>query len=265
VVLITGASSGLGMATAELLARSGCRVYGANRTNGENSNGVIRLPLDLADEDSVRGVVEQVIQAEGGLDVLVNNAGMGLAGAIENFTSEEMRRQFEVVFFGLDSLCRAALPHLRQSSAGKIVNISSIGGLIGLPFQGAYSAAKFAVEGYSEALRLELKPFGIHVSIINPGDFHTGFTSSRIIVRRENEDSPYRERFLKALSVIEADERGGCNPILVARTVRRIIFSRRPAFRYLAGRFDQRLMARIKPILPHAVVDWLMLNHYRAG
>ncbi|MFO7617224.1 MAG: SDR family oxidoreductase [Bacteroidales bacterium] len=265
VVLITGASSGLGLATAELLAASGCRVYGANRSNLKPSNGVTRLPLDLTDEVSIKGVVEQVIRAEGRLDAVVNNAGFGLAGALENFTSEEMRRQFEVVFFGLDSLCRASIPHLRQSIAGKIINISSIGGLIGLPFQGAYSAAKFAVEGYTEALRLELKPFGVHVSVVNPGDFHTGFTSNRTIVGRENEESPYRQRFRKTLSIIESDELGGCNPILVAKTVRRIIFSRSPGFRYLAGRFDQKLMARIKPILPHALVDWLMLNHYRAG
>ena len=170
MVLVTGASSGIGLACADLLARRGFRVYGASRTATEPERAFPSLRMDVDDDVSVAEGVARVLEREGRIDAAVNCAGFGIAGA---------KRQFETNFFGVLRVCRAVLPAMRERRAGTIVNVSSIAGLVPLPFQGFYSASKFALEGMSEALRMEVRPFGIRVVLVEPGDCRTHFTANR--------------------------------------------------------------------------------------
>ncbi|MFA6127199.1 MAG: SDR family NAD(P)-dependent oxidoreductase [Bacteroidales bacterium] len=265
VILITGASSGLGKAAAELLIARGHVVYGASRHPAQEKVGFHPVLMDVTDQQSVEAAMKEIIAKEGRIDVLVNNAGMGVGGALENFSSVEVQIQFETNFFGMARLTSCVLPYMREKKSGKIINISSIGGLMGLPFQGHYSAAKFAVEGFSEALFMEVKPFNIKVIVVNPGDFKTGFTSNRIFTAKDTGGGDYGQRFKKAVAVIEKDEQGGSDPSVLGRTIEKIVRTKNPKFRYIAGRFDQRLIARLKPFLPHSLMAWILSDHYKVG
>ena len=265
VVLITGGSSGIGEACASHLADHGFETYAAARSLTGDSFAerpyLHGVTMDVTDEDSVRRGVESVLNRAGRLDAVVNCAGFGIGGSIEDTSLDEARRQFETNFFGILRVCRAALPTLRAQSGGRIVNVSSIAGRIGLPYQGLYSATKYAIEGFSEALRMELRPFGIHVSLIEPGDFCTGFTASRLRVS-VGEEGPYADRFARALAAAEADEMGGHPPVRVARLLLRILRSRSPRLRYTVGPLSQRLSAIAKPLLPAGFVEREVMKHY---
>ena len=179
IILITGASSGFGKITAHMLSEQGHIVYGTSRKPSENIGKVRMLVVDVTNSISVRHAVEQIISEQRRMDVLINNAGMGIGGALELATEEEVSMQMNTNFFGVVNMCKAVLPYMRKARRGKIINISSIGGVMGIPYQGFYSASKFAVEGYSEALALEVHPFHIKVCLVQPGDFNTGFTDNR--------------------------------------------------------------------------------------
>src|ERR1700759_3251829 len=180
VVLVTGASSGIGLACATYLAGRGYRVYGTSRRAGTSQKGsVAMLVADVTNDLSVEQAVAAVLEREGRLDIVVNNAGMCLAGPAENTSIEAAKSQLEVNFFGAHRVCRAVLPIMRSQRAGYIVNIGSIGGLVAIPYQSMYSASKFALEGFSESLRMEVRPFGIRVVIIEPGDHKTAITENR--------------------------------------------------------------------------------------
>ena len=182
VILITGASSGFGKVTAQTLAGKGYVVYGTSRRIANGNIGQIRMLIaDVTDENSVRSAVNRIMDEQGHIDVLINNAGMGIGGALEMATDEEISSQMDTNFMGMVRMCRAVLPIMRKQRQGKIINISSIAGRIAVPYQGFYSASKFAIEGYSEALSMEVYPFGIKVCVVEPGDFNTGFTASRNI------------------------------------------------------------------------------------
>lgn len=265
VILITGASSGLGKAAADFLSSQGHIVYGTSRKPSGEKLPWKPISMDVTNQQSVESAVNEVIAKEGHIDVLLNNAGMGIGGALENFSGPEVQKQFDTNFFGMARMVSAVLPSMRARKSGKIINISSIGGLMGLPFQGQYSAAKFAVEGYSEALSMELKPFNIKVVVVNPGDFKTGFTSSRIFTEIDSKGGNYDVNFKKAVAIMEKDEQGGSNPVILARTIAKIIRSKNPNFRYIVGRFDQRLIARLKPFLPNALVAWILRDHYKVS
>lgn len=265
VILITGASSGLGKAMAEHLASKGYIIYGTSRKFSGEKLPYKMIGMDVTDDISVSSAINEVVAAEGKIDVLINNAGMGIGGALENFSEDETRKQLDTNFLGMSRVVRSVLPFMRAKKSGKIINISSIGGLMGLPFQGHYSAAKFAVEGFSEALFMEVKPFNIKVIVINPGDFKTGFTSNRVFTVKDSNGSDYNISFKNAVAVIEKDEQGGSDPMVLARKIGKIILKKNPHFRYIVGRFDQRLIARLKPFLPHRLVAWILTDHYQAG
>ena len=231
VALITGASSGIGAACAAFLAAQGYRVYGGSRS-AVTAAGVEPLALDVSDDASVARAIETILAKEGRLDILVNNAGFGIAGAIEDTSIDEARAQFDVNFFGVLRMCRAVLPGMRQQKTGYIVNIGSIGGLIAIPFQGFYSASKFALEGFSEALRLEVRPFGIRVVLIEPGDHRTSFTQNRRSTAQSGEGSAYRDRFHRAIARMAADEQGGPGPEGVARLLLKVVSHPHPRLRY---------------------------------
>ncbi|MGB9723328.1 MAG: SDR family oxidoreductase [Chloroflexia bacterium] len=262
VVLITGASSGIGQACARYLAGQGYRVFGTSRRPEASAADFEMIPMDVTDDDSVRRGVEEVMRRASRLDVLVNNAGFGLAGSVEDTTPEEAREQMETNFFGTLRLCRAVLPIMRAQRSGTIVNIGSLAGLIALPFQGLYSASKFALEGLTEALRMEVRPFGIRVVLIEPGDTRTNFTARRRRTRASG-GSPYAERMERALAVAEHDERHGVPPETVARLLGRILRLRHPRLRYRAGSLFQNMAASAKRFLPELLFEWAVRKYYR--
>jgi NAD(P)-dependent dehydrogenase (short-subunit alcohol dehydrogenase family) len=249
VVLITGASSGVGQSTARLLAQRGYAVFGTSRNpaNAEPTPAAEMLPLDVRVDDSVRACVDAVFSRAGRLDVLINNAGHELAGALEELSSEEAQAQFETNLFGVVRMVNAVLPFMRQQKRGQIVNVSSLSGLSAIPFLGIYSASKFALEGYTEALRHEVKPFNIHVSLTEAGFLRTPMMNNRKIgANRITEYDPWRER---ALNTVRAFEEKGPGPELVAQTILEIVSSNSPRLRYLIGP-QAKSVARLRRFLP---------------
>jgi NAD(P)-dependent dehydrogenase (short-subunit alcohol dehydrogenase family) len=267
VVLITGASSGFGEACADHLARLGYRVYGTSRSASFPEGGAEQnprmIPMDVRDDHSVRAAVDFVLTEEGRLDVVVNNAGLGMAGAVEDTSLEEAKALFETNFFGMHRVCRAVLPTLRAQRSGLIVNMSSIGGLIAIPFQGFYSASKFATEALTEALRMELMPFGIRVTLLEPGDFKTGFTDNRVFARASSTNPAYRALCQDAIAVMEHDEQHGGAPIELARTLATVIEKRSPRPRYALGMLAQRLAVWLHRLLPNRLFEKGVMAYYK--
>ncbi|WP_026608095.1 SDR family oxidoreductase [Methylocapsa acidiphila] len=265
VALVTGASSGLGLAIAEELHGAGYRVYGASRKAADANppGGFEPIKMDVDHDSSVEAAIADVVAREGRLDVVVSNAGVGFAGALEDTSSEEALAQFQTNFFGNHRVCRTALPHLRARDPAHLVVVGSIAGLIALPFQGMYSAAKFALEGYCEALRMELRGSSVRVAIVEPGDFATGFTAARRLTAASGPGSAYRKTFEAALAAIEADETSGADPVLVGRAVKRIVELDRPALRYPIGALAQTAVARAKPFIPAGAFEALIASHYK--
>jgi len=262
IVFITGVSSGFGLETARLLAQEGHTVYGTVRREVEPLPQVHYLHVDVRDRDAVMNAVAQVIKKEGRIDVLVNNAGMGIGGPLEFATEEEIRLQMDTNFMGLVHCVDAVLPHMRRQGGGKIIALSSIGGLMGLPFQGFYSASKFAIEGYCEALRLETQQQGVKVVVLRPGDFATGFTGSRKKVADEAALQAY-PLYREAIEKVEHDEKGGLKPVVLAQKISRIINMQHPRNGYVVASFEQKLSVWIKRILPAKWFDRILGSYYK--
>jgi len=264
VVLITGASSGIGQACARHLAQRGYQVFGTSRRpRPEAEEPFEMIAMDVTDEDSVRQGVATVLARAGRLDAVVNNAGFGFGGAVEDTSIDEAQEMFEANFFGMLRVCRAVLPHLRERRTGTIVNVSSLAGLIAQPFVGMYCATKFATEGVSEALRMEVRPFGIHVVMIEPGDTRTGFTANRRRTQASQAASPYADNMQRTLAVIEHDEQTGIAPDAVARLLERILRSRSPRLRYPVASTSQRFAAVARKLMPGGLFERLLTQYYR--
>ena len=263
VILITGASSGFGRAIAKALAAKDSLVFGTARTpHAAAVDGVTTLPLDVTQDDSVQACIAEVMRAAGKIDAVINNAGIGIAGAIEDTTPTEAQAQFETNFFGTHRVCRAVLPHLRAQGAGTIINMSSLAGRIPLPFQGFYSATKFAIEAYTEALRMEVRPFGIFVSMIEPGDFATSFTANRRMTNATISSSPYYESATQAVATMARDEQANQDLSPVIAAVKTILESRHPALRYPRANATQRTFNALRPFLPQALAEYLIRDAY---
>jgi NAD(P)-dependent dehydrogenase (short-subunit alcohol dehydrogenase family) len=264
VVLVTGASSGIGEATAVKLQSIGCTVYAAARRTGRMAHlanrGIRVAELDVTDPSSCRAAVERITEETGGVDVLVNNAGYGSYGAVEDVPVPEARDQFDVNVFGAAELIRLVLPRMRERRSGRIVNISSMGGRIHTPLGGWYHATKFALEGLSDCLRLELQPFGIDVVLVEPGSIRTEWGS--IAAGRLRETSghgPYAgqaEAMAKTLDG-EANTRFSSPPSVVADAVARAVTDRRPRTRYVVGT-GARPLILLRTLLPDRAFDALM-------
>ena len=259
VVLITGASSGFGRASAEHLSRRGYRVYGTSRKEKaaggsdrtiDGNSSFRMIPMDVRQRASVQKGIEYILSREDHLDVIVNNAGYAVAGAVEDCPLEEVKNQIETNLFGTWRVCQAVLPQMRKQGAGTIINISSLAELIALPFQAAYCASKFAVEALTESLRMEVKPFGIKICLVEPGDFKTNLTENRITA------NPLNENFKKAVSVMEHSELHGPQPEKLAALIESIINNPSPRLRYTAGLKSQRMAAMIKRITPGWFTEW---------
>jgi len=264
VALVTGASSGFGLAIARALHAQGWCVYAASRTpqaTGGN-DGFHTIALDVTCDGSVARAVEAVLAGQGRIDALVNNAGVGYAGALEDTTLDEARAQFDTNFFGMHRLCRAVLPAMRARGAGRIINMSSLGGLVSVPFQGFYCASKFAVEAYTEALRMELRPFGISVSMIEPGDFATGFTGNRRMVAAAGPGSAYAERCQRAVARMAQDESANSDIAPVVRKVLAVLSAPQPTLRHPVANAVQRALVALRPFLPHSWFEYVMTQTY---
>ena len=273
VVLITGASSGIGQACFNHLHQKGYRVYGTSRqarphTNETSKAEKIRstafemIQMDVDDDASVTRGVDYILEKEGQLDAVVNNAGFGIAGSVEDTTIEEAKSQFDTNFFGAVRVCRAVLPTMRKQKYGCIVNISSVAGLISIPFQGMYSASKFALEGMMEALRLEVKPFNIHIVLIEPSDVRTEFTANRLKTFAAPQNEVYLEKFTAALGVTEVGETQGPSPAKIAHLLEHILDTPSPRFRYPVGH-SSGVSIMLKRVLPFRIFERILMKYYK--
>jgi NAD(P)-dependent dehydrogenase (short-subunit alcohol dehydrogenase family) len=234
VVLVTGASSGIGRSIGELLAGKGFRVFGTSRDPGRSApSELAMLPLDVRSDLSVDGCIRDVLLQSGRLDVLINNAGYDLAGALEETSLAEAKEQFETNFFGTARMTQAVLPVMRRQRSGWIVMISSLAGLLGVPFHGFYSASKHALEGYTETLRHEVKVFNIRVSLIEPSYVRTSLTGSSRTAA--NSISDYDGMRRRALAVFERSVQEGAAPEEVANVVAAVLMDSSPRLRYRVG------------------------------
>jgi NAD(P)-dependent dehydrogenase (short-subunit alcohol dehydrogenase family) len=223
------------------------------------------LTADVTDDRSVEQAIATVLDREGRLDILVNNAGMGIAGPVESTSIEQAKGQFEVNFFGAFRVCRAVLPAMRRQRSGYIINIGSIGGLLAIPYQSMYSASKFALEGLSEALRMEVRPFGIRVAIIEPGDHKTALTENRQFTEISIATDAYSPSFEAALLKTAHDEQSGPGPEQIARLLYRIVNQRHPRLRYTIGPIPQRAAVWLKRLMPYSILEYTMRTYYGLG
>ncbi|MEL6771236.1 MAG: SDR family oxidoreductase [Bacteroidota bacterium] len=263
-VLITGASSGIGQATAERLAQDGWRVFGTSRKAafGEWRGPVTMLPMDVDDAESVQEGVEWVLDQASRLDAVVSNAGWSLVGPLEETTDAELQAQLDTHLLGPHRLVRAALPALRAQdpvggSRGLLVFVGSIAGRIGLPFQGAYSASKFALAGWVQSLRLELAESDLRVALIEPGDIKTGFGNARQFTAAHTDASPYRDALARALDVTLEGERTGPPPSVVADAIADLMAAPTPRPRQTVGRLADRVGAWAADLLPDRLAEAL--------
>ena len=232
VALVTGGSSGIGLEISRSLKKKGYTVYEMSRRAG-GPKGIKHIVADVTDEAQVQAAVAQVLDNEKHIDLLVNNAGFGISGAIEFTETEDARKQLDVNFFGMVNVTKAVLPAMRERGKGRIVNISSVASPIAIPFQAYYSASKAAIQSYSLALLNEVKPFGVKVITILPGDIATGFTSAR--EKSIAGDDVYGGRISKSVAVMEHDEQNGISPKAAGRFIAKKATKRNPKPMYIVG------------------------------
>lgn len=250
IVLVTGASSGIGKTTAERLLEEGHTVYTAARRVEKmaelRDKGAKPVKMDITRDEDVVDVVNTIIEAEGRIDVLVNNAGFGMYGAMEDTSIDDARYQFEVNIFGLARLTQLVLPHMRKQGSGKILNMSSMGGKVYTPLGSWYHATKHALEGWSDCLRLELEPFGIHVVVIEPGAIATEFGDVMVDPMLERSGSgPYgdfAQAVAKSTRATYEKENTSSPPSVIADVVVKAIGAKRPKTRYAAGKYAKPMI-----------------------
>ena len=263
VVLITGGSSGIGKSIGEFLHQKGFVVYGTSRNPEKITNSIFPLvALDVRDTQSIVNCVAEVIQKSGRLDIVINNAGVGITGPIEEIPTEEIRNNFETNLFGPIEVMKAVLPQMREQKSGLIINITSIAGYMGLPYRGIYSASKGALELITEALRMEVKSFGIQITNVAPGDFATNIAAGRYhapVVKGSAYEVPYGNTLKEMDSHVDS----GSNPNEMAEAIFAIIQTDKPKVHYKVGAFMQKFSIVLKRILPDTVYEKMLMNHYK--
>ncbi len=269
IVLITGATAGIGRMTALHLARLGHRVFATGRKVAELDKlaaeaAAEQLPLetlalDVTSAASIAAIVTEIDArtAGHGLDVLVNNAGFGVLGPTAEITESDMRRQYETNVFGLMNVTRAFLPRMRERRAGRIINVSSVGGRMTLPWFGVYNSTKYAVESLSDALRYELRPFGIDVALIEPGVIRTNFEATAVAQLDAFAETPYGPALGNYGKMSKQADKFAANPIVIAKAIARAIKARRPSARYVAPRFNGMIFV-MQAMVPTRLWDWSM-------
>ncbi len=254
VAVVTGGSSGIGRCVAAQLCAAGCRVYELSRREVA-APGIVHLTADITVEAQVRRAITQVVEREGRIDLLVNNAGFGISGAAEATRPEDAHAQLEVNLFGMDCVTRAVLPIMREGGGGRIICVSSIAGILPIPFQLWYSVSKSAILSYCLALQNEVRPFHITVCAILPGDIATGFTDAR--VKSEIGDEVYAGRIARSVSGMERDERGGMCPEKAGRVITRYALKKNSRPMVAIG-FSYRCVALLSKLLPRRFSNWVI-------
>ncbi len=263
IVLITGGSSGIGKSIGEYLSEKKFKVYGTSRNPGKVSGLPYDLvPLDVTRKETITSAIEYIIQKEGRIDVLINNAGVGITGPIEETPEEEIKKAFETNYFGPLNVTKKVLPYMREHGEGLIINITSIAGYMGLPYRGIYSATKGALELTTEAFRMELKDFNIKMTNVAPGDFATNIAAGRFHAP-VLENSPYRKSYKNTLDIMNEHVDAGRDPQEMAKVIYKIIQTPDPKGHYKVGEPLQKLSIALKRILPDKVYEKMLLKHYK--
>jgi len=263
VVLITGGSSGIGKSIGEFLSTKDFKVYGTSRNPERYAQTSFDLvQLDVSDVVSIEKAITTVIEKEGRLDVLINNAGAGITGPVEEIPMEEIKRNFEINFFGPINVIKSVLPQMRRQNSGLIINITSIAGYMGLPYRGVYSASKGALELITEAIRMEIKDFNIQMTNVAPGDFATNIAAGRYHAP-VLDNSPYKNPYGNTLKLMDEHVDSGKDPLLMAKAIHEIIVTEKPKVHYKVGEFMQKLSIVLKRILPDKVYEKMLQNHYK--
>ena len=257
IVLITGASSGIGLATAERFAAAGDIVYGLSRHPVETS-GVRSIAADITSDGEVRAAVSRILSECGRIDVLVNNAGFGISGAIEFTAMDEIQRQFDVNLFGTVRCIQAVLPAMREAHGGCILNLSSVAGVLPIPFQSFYSAVKASVNALTLTLQNELRPYGVRVAAMLPGDVKTGFTAAR---EKNCKGAEVYPALLRSVSTMEHDEQNGMSPARIADRLYRISRKRNPKGLYSCG-IQYQACLLLGKLLPVRLYNWILVKMY---
>lgn len=261
VILITGASTGLGESIATYLAQRGYVVYGTSRQADTTGKSYTMLPMDVTSSESIQQGVEQIIRREGRLDVLINNAGLGIAAPVELLPLDDVQKVFDTNVTGVIRAVQAVLPVMRRQRSGLIINISSIAAEAGLPYRGAYSASKAAVERLTEALRLELAPFGVQATSVQPGGTRTDINKNRLRASIAA-DSVYKATFDRTYELIDQSVSEGIDPAVFGPLVESIINAPKVARLYRVGKPLEKLSVLLKRLLPTTIYERMIRRHY---
>jgi len=263
VVFITGGSSGIGKSIGEFLHEKGYKVYGTSRDPKKNLGSIFPLVmLDVRDANSINAAIGQVIAEAGTIDILVNNAGVGITGPLEEIPAAEIKNNFETNLFGPIEVMKAVIPQMRVQKSGLIINVTSIAAYMGLPYRSVYSASKGALELITEALRMEVKNFGITITSVAPGDFATNIAAGRYHAPLLK-GSPYEIPYGATLEMMNTHVDAGSNPLQMAEAVYGIIKSPNPDVHYKVGAFMQKFSIVLKRVLPDKVYEKMLMNHYK--
>jgi len=263
VILITGASSGIGKSIGDFLYHKGFVVYGTSRNPEKVKDSLFPLiSLEVRDVRSIEIAVQKIISIEGKIDVVINNAGIGITGALEEIPMEEIKKNFETNFFGPIEVIKAVLTQMRLQKSGLIINITSISAYMGLPYRSVYSASKGALALITEALRMEVKPMGINITNIALGDFATNIAAGRFHAPIIN-GSDYEVAYKKTLELIDSGVNAGSKPEIMGQLVYNIIQNPNPNVNYKIGSFLQKFSIVLKRILPDKMFEKMLMNHYK--
>ena len=262
IILVTGASSGIGLAIARFLSEKGETVLGTSRgaNHGDKLEKFSLVQMDITKEDSVKSAVQFILQKHGRLDVVVNNAGTGFNGAVEDVTNDEVLSNFNLNVLGAWNVCRAVLPVMKKQKSGYIINVSSVAGRTGLPFRSVYSSTKHALEAMSESLSMEVKRWGINVCIVEPSEFRTSIIENRGSASQVSND--YKHDFDRIVEQINRGVSDSPEPVAMGECIYNIINNPKPKLRYVVANRTARLSILLKKILPGRMYERLVMKHY---
>ena len=262
VVLITGASSGLGLAIADYLAKRNFIVYGTSRNISGESYSFKSLQMDVGSTESIKSAIAKIVQTEGKIDVVINNAGLGIAGPVEHLVEADVVRVFDTNFLGVIRVCQAVLPKMREQKTGLIINVSSIGSEMGLPYRGAYSASKAALDRLTEAMRIEVKKYGIQACIVQPGGVATDISKNRLTAPLPA-DSVYKESFDRTYTIINESVSYGLPPESFGPEIEKIIKCKKVKRIYRIGKVKEKLSVLVKKLVSSHMFDNILRKHYK--
>lgn len=263
ICLVTGGTSGIGEAIAKGLAANGHKVYasGRNPTQEKVSDNFSYIKMDVQSDSSVQSAIQKIIDLEGRIDIIVNSAGLGIAGPIEETPINSIQNVFDTNFYGIVRICQSALPFMRAQRSGLIINISSIASEMGLPFRGYYSASKAAVDVFTETLRMEIEPFNVKACTVQPGDYNTNISKNRSEVDCST-DSVYYETYQKVRNLVNEEVGTSGDPKDVSKKILEIINNKNPSVKYKVGPFIQVLATFAKKVLPQKLFEYLIMRNY---